>query len=820
MRQGRSNRKNLHRLAFVSTFLVALTLSGGVPVAGFNTTTPYLVYYGNWDSAKVTYARNAYRLVILHPSSNVTAANVASIRRGPDNLAGTSDDVLVLAYISVGEDDRPGAPLVGDGQGPRVDPRASDSVPLSSITNVLGAPSPGGIGYASYYLDTKTSANGLPDQNSTFGGYYVNAGDPAWWNVLKAMTKLSNGRAGLDEILTATNGISYNCDGVFLDTLDTAAPNSFGGTAYEWTAPGMQALVRWIGTNYPGKILMGNRGLFFYNPNLKQYAYTIRPYVNMVMFESYFTDSGNSGQPSASFPDNKHNWAPKLNAEAGRADGFTVVGLGYDSTPPQSATVIAQDYAECMKVQGWALYRTDPTLNSAFQTNAMLWLATNADTQMPEWDTTAAQSSVPPAPRIGVQEVVAGNNSATVRWDVARDQTGPVRYNIYYTNQLTLNFATATKLTHVAPTMPANYATGTGPGIYPFEYTVTGLSNGAAYIFAVRAEDGASPSREDTNTATMSVVVGTNNPTGTFRSISIDGDFSDWSGVPVLAIAPFTNAPVSFASLSAANDSNYLYLRFTLHVTGAPFSDFNSHVFVDTDNQSATGYHPTGTSLGSEFMIESGAGYDERNGSFNAGNVSGLGWLLSPVGSGTDFEVRISRQAQFAGGASVFTNQTIRLLLQDNRGSVLMPAGVSYTFANPSPYQAWRAQYFTPTELVNTAISGDGADPDTDRIANLVEYAFNLNPRISSQPTLPRAFIQSVSGQPYLHVQFTRRNEPADVQYLLQNSSDLLSLPTNPANFAEVSASDNGDGTSLVTERLLAPVSSAVQSFVRIAIQR
>src|SRR5262249_25194871 len=154
----------------------------------------------------------------------------------------------------------------------------------------------------------------------------------------------------------------------------------------------------------------------------------------------------------------------------------------------------------------------------------------------PEWDSTAAQSPAAPAPRIGIQEVVAGNNSATVRWDVARDQTGPVHYNIYYTDQLALNFATATKLTHVAPAMPANYVTGTGPGIFPYEYTVTGLSNGMAYVFAVRAEDSASPTHEDTNIITLSVIVGTNNPAGTYRNISIDGNLSDWSGVPVLAI--------------------------------------------------------------------------------------------------------------------------------------------------------------------------------------------------------------------------------------------------------------------------------------------
>lgn len=983
----------IYSLILAPALLSTPGLFGAGPVPGINTTTPYLIYYGDWNATKVDFARNNYRLVIVHPQGNISAAQIATIRRGPDNIAANSDDVLVLAYISIGEDDRPGVPFAGDGQGPRVDPRPTDSVALSSITNVLGLPSPGGIGYASYYLDTKASPNGIPDQNSTFGGYYINAGAPAWWTVIKSMIKSSSGRSGLDEILTSTNGNAYNCDGVFLDTLDTAAPNSFGATTYEWTAPGMRTLVERIHTNYPTKLLLGNRGLFFYHPNLKTFAYTLRPYVHLVMFESYFTDSSNSGTSNAFFADNKFNFAPKLNAEAGRPDGFTLIALGYTSTPPQTSAIIAQDYDECMRVQGWPLYRTDPALIGAFSTSASLWLSTNADTQPPQWDSTAAQPPTPPPARVGVQELVASNQAVTVRWDVARDQTGPVRYNLYYTNQPTLSFATATKLPHATPAMPVNYAAGTGPGSYPYEYTVTGLSNGVTYTFGVRAEDSAAPVHEDPNTVTLSVVVGTNGPTGTYRSITIDGNFSDWvevpwayhggananpvnfadvqfandadylyghftlqtaaapfsdfnthlfvdrddnvttgfhttgasfgsemmiegatgydqrnggwnegtvagttwllapsgsgtefefrlslaaayagavpvftsnlfrlllqdnrgnevsgntgiayalaaappptyahitvdgntaewAGVPPLAVAPATNTALRFGNLYAANDNYSLYLRFTLQTAGTPFSDFNTHLFIDTDNNGTTGYLPPGLTLGSELMVESGTGYDERSGVFNGGTVSGLNWLLSPSGAGTNFEARISRQAQYAGGAAVFTNSTIRLILQDNRGSVLIPQGVAYTFADGGPYENWRAQAFTAAELANPAVSGDGADPDADGIVNLVEYAFNLNPRVSFHPDLPRAFVQNVSGQDYLQVQYTRRNAPADVQYLLQTSSDLLAWNPSSASFTQVGASNNGDGTSLVTLRLQSPISNATQIFVRIAIQK
>ena len=353
----------------------------------FNTTRPYLIYYGNWTTAQVNYARTNYHLVILHPASNINSNQIATIKSGKDGILGTADDVRVLAYLSIGEDDRNGAPVVDDRMGPRVDPRAADSDPLSSITNVIGLPSAGGTNYASYYVNSRSNQTGVPDENSNFGSFYVNAGSPAWWTVLQSMAKATSGQSGLQEILSTNYGNSLNCDGVFLDTVDTAAPNTWG-TPYEWTAPGMQSLIQQIHTNYPGKLLMANRGLFFFDPNLKTYPYNIRPFVDMVMFESYYSDTS-TNLVSLSFPDNKYNFAPKLNAEGGRPDGFNLFVVDYDHSPPQPAATVNQDYVESMGIQGWPLYRTNPYLDAALNTNVAAWLATNLDTLPPAWDNTA-----------------------------------------------------------------------------------------------------------------------------------------------------------------------------------------------------------------------------------------------------------------------------------------------------------------------------------------------------------------------------------------------------------------------------------------------
>lgn len=675
------------------------------PSAAFNTTQPYLIYYGNWTASQVDYARTNYHLVILHPASDITSNEIATIKRGKDNIAGTADDVTVLAYLSIGEDDRPGAPFAGDGLGPRVDPRASDNDPLSGITNALGAPSAGGTNYASYYLNARTNQTGVPDEDAAWGSYYVNAGAPAWWTVIQTMTKATNGQSGLQEILGTNYGNALNCDGVFLDTVDTAAPNTWG-TAYEWTAPGMQSLIERIHTNYPGKLLMANRGLFFFDPNLKTYPYNIRSSVDMVMFESYYSDSS-TNNVSLSFPDNKYDFAPKLNAEAGRPDGFNIFVVDYDHTPPQSAATVNQDYVESMGVQGWPLYRTNPSLDETLNTNSLAWLATNADTQAPVWDSTSATGPTPPAPRVGIQEVVAGNGCATVYWDVARDQTGPVHYNIYYSTGGTVNFATATKLAYAAPQLPANYnyPNGTGPGIYPYCYTVTGLQNGMTYAFAVRAEDSCSPPHEDTNTVSITVVAGTNS-LSTYKTITVDGSFADWTGVPWAYAGSPDGNPVNYLQVQFANDSSNLYGHVKLATPYALFTDYYSHLFFDTDLNSQTGYPVAGALFGSEMMIETGYGYDQRNGSFNAGAVSGLNWQVAPSVSASEFEFQVSLSALYPDNSPVFGNRNIRILLQDDRGpETAVETGIAYSISPPQLGPLFISQ---SNGLINLVWTGPG----------------------------------------------------------------------------------------------------------------
>jgi hypothetical protein len=97
------------------------------------------------------------------------------------NAADPADDVKVICYVSVGEDSRSAhvtdqqarldPRFIGDGTGPRVDPRGpnADGKSLAGI-DPRGASSNGGSGFASFYLDDDSmncqgQGDGIRDRN-------------------------------------------------------------------------------------------------------------------------------------------------------------------------------------------------------------------------------------------------------------------------------------------------------------------------------------------------------------------------------------------------------------------------------------------------------------------------------------------------------------------------------------------------------------------------------------------------------------------------------------------------------------------------------
>jgi hypothetical protein len=511
----------------------------------------YMIHYGGLSTSTSTLIK-AHQLVVLDPrSAALTRSAVAGLQQGQD-AADPADDVIVLCYVSIGEDirtaNRTDAQLladprfVGNGTGPRVDPRGpgASGQPLTGL-DPLGLPSDGGDGYASFYLDDNDVyrdgvGDGHPDRNANFGGAFVNAGDPAWYAAVRGMRLDSpDGVAGLDEILTTTAGRGLGCDGVFLDTLDTAAPNAFTDASstnlsqFEWTANGFRLFIQHLRGDFPGKVILQNRGLFFFDPRHRQYALNAGPWIDFVLFESFRLDSSSAHEfHPYYYPDNRYNVAPKLMAEANRGAGFRVLSLGYAEGP--SATMseltlvgqstlglasLLEDIRVAQDETGFRHYLANSSLTRA--NRFVLDHGSPLDLAPPVWTSTwndhnAGWPDMPaaPTPRPGVREVVPRAGGLTVRWDVALD-LHRVHY-VAYVQDHPFDLAGDPGLTGAArrplvPRVGSGYGNpGVGPTRFAHEADLLGLTPGVAYHVIIRAVDDAAAANEDGNQRVMSGV--------------------------------------------------------------------------------------------------------------------------------------------------------------------------------------------------------------------------------------------------------------------------------------------------------------------------
>ncbi|MFC0214189.1 hypothetical protein ACFFK0_17305 [Paenibacillus chartarius] len=491
----------------------------------------YVVNYGTWSNEQLEEARTHAQLAIV-TAKNMTTEQIQTLRAGKDP-ADAADDVIVLGYISVGEDQRTDGfkdnieamkndpRFTLDGSGPSVDPRPGAPYPnggeLAGSYSAAGKPT--NKGFAPFYLNDnfvtdRVGAEGVPEFNPGFGSAFVNPGHPEWLKALEDMTFASDKVSGLKELLTPNFGAGFACDGLFLDTLDTAAPNSYTDassynvTEYEWTAKGTKELLQNIRQRYPDKLLLGNRGLFYYNADLPAFAYTLRGAVDFVLFESFRLDSRTDEWFNESFfNDNKYNYAQKLLAEADRSDGFRVLSLGYAEGPDGGAAkqaltdasgaaapaTLLEDVKETEQL-GMVHYLTDAglTIVNHFAAGHRL------EPAAPTWGSTKTPSLYGKpydGPREGIQQVAVRGKDVFVQWDVAHSSARPISYVLYAKEGTDFDKAKpieeqGAKVIELSKDIPAAYAgAGDRTKRYPYESKVQGLEPGKSYYLVIRARN-------------------------------------------------------------------------------------------------------------------------------------------------------------------------------------------------------------------------------------------------------------------------------------------------------------------------------------------
>ena len=188
-------------------------------------------------------------------------------------------------------------------------------------------------------------------------------------------------------------------------------------------------------------------------------------------------------------------------------------------------------------------------------------LTVGIDSDPPTWDDT-----------VGAQFVEPGYASATLYWNAASDLlTPPIKYNVYWTQELPFDFAAANHQNNVS---------SSGGGDYDRKWKVPGLINGEEYYIAVRAEDQAG--NEEDNIVYLSVtpegtsypdnpqVIGSRNTPGSAWEVVCDpanervfvADYN--GGVQIISVGNPTN-PVIVDSVAASEvagidfDGTYVY---------------------------------------------------------------------------------------------------------------------------------------------------------------------------------------------------------------------------------------------------------------------
>lgn len=659
-----------------------------------------LTYYGPWDAAKIP-SFQRFDVLTLQPGMYADAGEVQAIAKIK------STGTKVLLYVTIGEDDKTydnAAPVKGDGRGPsRYDTKSNTIVYANK-------------GIASYYMDewnekgadsdpANKAPDGLPDRQGDWGSCLVNAGDPAWQDQVMATVKAL---------------MSEGADGLFLDTPETADP----WHGYGWTAEGMYGLIKRIRDAYPAAYLLLNRGLFFFEPVFPyQYRWSPRNLIDAVLFESYYSDSnypvelGGNGSANLSrfFAFNKYTSAPRVNAAMGRSGNpGSVMHIDYAADP---AKIRQRDSAfynrvlqEAAVEQGWLPQITDRLLSEAPTT--VLDFPPAADRSPPKWQNTAVGlSSVdspappffmapggdyssaelqadPPQPRVGLLKAIPGNGKVTLRWEVAADQTRPVRYNVYYAKGAPLDFTASTRIPDAPMTESADYAQRgflTADDASPYEFTITGLENNSLYRFAVRAEDGTSGAAaplsgrigpgggiEETNQETLPAIP----RDSTLYPIAIDGAFADWNPIAAVPDSAGDGSGQDFRRLRVTDDSAYLYLYLE---TAAAMDPAKTILLFNTDRLSYTGDTARSGSgfQGADFRWSGGTLAKRVNGAW-----TNTGAATLSKASGTGLEIRIVKRDM--GGDH---GAGINLLALTSDGKETLPdhgaAGFAFTYTHP-----------------------------------------------------------------------------------------------------------------------------------------
>lgn len=167
----------------------------------------------------------------------------------------------------------------------------------------------------------------------------------------------------------------------------------------------------------------------------------------------------------------------------------------------------------------------------------------------------------------------------------------------------------------------------------------------------------------------------------TQKGIVIDGLTNDWNEDCKSFNDADDHNDLDIKTLKVTNDNEYLYLNISFSKEILLNNNNNLKLYLDTDNNSATGFNING--IGAELTWLFGQRHGFMFGQDDKIYHNEIGFVALPTVTSTHFECRIARNSMRDNGQQLFSGADIKIILTDgDSGDILPNQGdfVKYTF--------------------------------------------------------------------------------------------------------------------------------------------